>query len=475
MGPGYTGTKTLSDKLTKILYTHIKHNLPDIIKEINERIYEVTERLTELGPGIPEDSNEKLQMAWSMVIDFCTKFNNAISGREHMKGIRKNQENKYQGGARIKMMYYNLYKEYSEPDFKITNEYDDEFIQNVILHYEGDSMPGFPSSGVFNSLIQPHIEELKNPALELMQDVYNYIEELATVIQTQTFIRFPNFGEEIMEKIIEIMEEERNKTQNLVESLIDSEIIYMFTNDPEYLNTRTDILPVEFKEDKKEDKKQIITEGSQTASKNTAIVGAPLNKEKSNTNIPNFKKDKKTNKLTGVFINELKARLDCYFRIVIRNIRDSVPKLIGYFLVRGIQNKMQIELFKRLNSMFEAVGRLVGEPQQIIQERKELVAQLETLRKAERVLTRDPEISNMLGSTDDELLIELRQEKAEEAAGKVFDKAKAIEQCLKSVIPEGRLKELSFVPAPAPALAPKPSPPLKKSGQSNLFGPHKHD
>jgi hypothetical protein len=89
MGPGYTGTQTLSNKLTKILYTHIKHNLPDITKEISERIGEVSERLKELGPPMPEEPTEKLQMAWSMVMEFCQCFKNAIAGKAISRKERK--------------------------------------------------------------------------------------------------------------------------------------------------------------------------------------------------------------------------------------------------------------------------------------------------------------------------------------------------------------------------------------------------
>ena len=32
------GTDTLTHKLTKVLFTHIKHNLPEITKEIKEKI-----------------------------------------------------------------------------------------------------------------------------------------------------------------------------------------------------------------------------------------------------------------------------------------------------------------------------------------------------------------------------------------------------------------------------------------------------
>ena len=120
---------------------------------------------------------------------------------------------------------------------------------------------------------------------------------------------------------------------------------------------------------------------------------------------------------------------------------------------------MQIERFKRLNTMFETITRSMGEPLAIIQERKALTAQLATLRDAERVLTRDPEITNMISTSDDELLIELKQEKAEEAAGKKYDQQGVIEKCMKSVIPESKLKNSnkSSTSVSPPVAQPKPA------------------
>jgi hypothetical protein len=42
----------------------------------------------------------------------------------------------------------------------------------------------------------------------------------------------------------------------------------------------------------------------------------------------------------NVFVKEIRARIDTYFRIVLRNIRDTVPKTIGYFLVKMSQEKL---------------------------------------------------------------------------------------------------------------------------------------
>jgi len=37
---------------------------------------------------------------------------------------------------------------------------------------------------------------------------------------------------------------------------------------------------------------------------------------------------------TNAFVNEMRKRIDAYFEIVLRNVKDSVPKAIGYFLVK---------------------------------------------------------------------------------------------------------------------------------------------
>lgn len=42
--------------------------------------------------------------------------------------------------------------------------------------HEGDGLPGFPSVDVFIYLINPQLEKLRDPALELIQDTYQQLE-----------------------------------------------------------------------------------------------------------------------------------------------------------------------------------------------------------------------------------------------------------------------------------------------------------
>ena len=62
MPPGTLGTEALTQKLTKVLFTHIKNYLPEIIRETMIRIKECEDRLRDLGPSTPSDMRLRLQL-----------------------------------------------------------------------------------------------------------------------------------------------------------------------------------------------------------------------------------------------------------------------------------------------------------------------------------------------------------------------------------------------------------------------------
>jgi len=70
------------------------------------------------------------------------------------------------GGAKIKMNFFNLYSEFN--GYRATQDYNDMHIQKAIQMHEGDGLPGFPSVDVFIYLINPQLEKLRDPALELI-------------------------------------------------------------------------------------------------------------------------------------------------------------------------------------------------------------------------------------------------------------------------------------------------------------------
>ena len=381
MPPGYLGTEVLTQKLTKILFTHIKNFLPDIIRETMLRIKDCEERLRDLGPSAPADMRSKLQLLWNMCTDFIELFKNTIRGK-YDKRANTRITRDLVGGATIKLSFNSLLQDYADPGYQATKDYSDEDIQKAIAMHEGDSMPGFPSVDVFMYLMQTQLEKLRQPVIDCILEVHGYLEGLAHSIIRKLFYRFPSLVSEICNIASYVLAQERDNTREIVESIITSEEGYIFTNDYEYLTQRTDIIP---KTDPKVPSKMLSPE--------------------------------------NLFVQEIRTRIDSYFKLVIRNIRDTVPKVVGYFLVRTIMDKMQLELYDQINRS-EAITNQLSEPAHITSERESLRKQLETLKKAEKILKHNPEFARQSDNISKEIEEQeeaFRKEQEARKAGKPRD------------------------------------------------------
>jgi len=86
----------------------------------------------------------------------------------------------------------------------------------------------------------------------------------------------------------------------------------------------------------------------------------------------------------------LRSRIDAYFILVCRNVRDSVPKIIGTFLVRACQDELQFALYDEINKN-DTFLSFLSEPESITMERQQLTNMLGTLQKSVRAIKKDPE------------------------------------------------------------------------------------
>jgi len=89
-------------------------------------------------------------------------------------------------------------------------------------------------------------------------------------------------------------------------------------------------------------------------------------------------------------VRDLRLKIDSYFALVLRNVRDTIPKQIGYFLVRKSQDVLQTDLYMRINQS-KSISDALGEPKQITERRNTLSMLIETLDKSAKLLQRDPE------------------------------------------------------------------------------------
>jgi GTP-binding protein EngB required for normal cell division len=359
MPPGYLGIETLTQKLTKILFHHIRNYLPEILKEINSKLKDCEDRLKDLGTSLPITTKDKIQLLWSLITKFTENYKNALSGRYDAK-LEAVIELDISGAAHVKAMFSELYGNYVSSDYKATEDYTDRDIDKAIIMHEGDSIPGFPSIDAFLYLLQPQLDKLKEPATGLISFVYGYMEELAVSILAKLFHRFPDILEVVQDIVLKAMQEHREKTRKIVEQVIDAESSFLYTTDTDYLTKRG------------------------------AFFQKGQERDATRVQDPN-----------RLLANELRYRIDSYFNLVCRNVRDSVPKIIGTFLVRACQDDLKFTLYDSINKHDELMT-LLSEPESITMERQSLQKTMDTLNKAMRAIKKDPDLSKRIGLEDKE-------------------------------------------------------------------------
>ena len=357
---GHLGTDVLINKLTKIYFRIIRENLPRIIKAINDRLRTAEEELQSLGQPMPTDDAGKMSMLWNMINEYCDIFRNVLQGKYSNKRLTFLEG---EGGFKIKLLYKKLLEEFTG-DYKATKGYKDEDINYALTIHEGDSIPGFPSVDAFIFLLRPQLEKLKDPIEECFQEVFQYLDFLSGKILEKTFTRFPQAVNDMTDLVSNYLNEEKDKTKYLIDSVIEMEINYLFTNDYEYLNNFTTFIP----------KKSL-----------------NMNQNKDGQNNQNEIKPQNPMDAKIIFINEIRSRIEAYFKLIVRNLRDSIPKIMGNFLVKEIEENMQLKLYNKLYNAREITDCL-NEPESVAERRKELTEMIKVMKNAQKIIRRDPDL-----------------------------------------------------------------------------------
>lgn len=347
MPPGYCGTDTLVEKLSVIFFDKIKEHLPEIIKTIKQKIKESEDELALLGPSMPMDNIGKMNMLWTMFAEYCESYKNVIKGKYDNKRLNILQD---EGGYKIKEKFKNLLAEFTN-DYRATGHYKDEDISYALTIHEGDSIPGFPSVDAFFYLLKPELEKLREPIFDCLNDTYNYMELLSHKILERTFFKFPNVTFIVKEYVLEFLTEQKEKCRYIIESLVDMHINYLFTNDHEYLASYTTFIP------KNQEKEKIDTK--------------------------------------NLFIREIRNRIEAYFKLILKNVRDEVPKAIGTFLVKGITENIQLYLYNKLYQGTDMIDSL-NEGDEITRKRIELDSRLKILRQANKEITKNKDLLDIM-------------------------------------------------------------------------------
>ncbi|AFZ81151.1 dynamin, putative [Theileria equi strain WA] len=369
LNPSLWGVGSLVNKLTNVLLRHISTVLPELKAEILNRIKITEDKLSHLGTGAPIDSKERLELLWMMITEYCDMFNGTIRGK-YVAGLHDLLDKDIVSSVQIRTVYNELLENLINQN--VFDKLSDVEIDQAIRIHEGDSLPGFPSPDSFEYLMLPQLQTLKAPIFECLDKVYQTLELLSVRVAEHIFGRFPALCDVVLTLSQKIFMEEKENTKICLSRYVESETSYIFTNDAKYMTETT--------EDKVEPQKSgyyIADKASQITNSTASVISGTIDAFKG----------RKT-RYNAQFIQEIRKRLNSYFAIVLRNVRDTVPKVIGHFLVRKVQRTMQHKIYTDINQQGD-LSSLFGEPPHITQNRETLREQLSVLTRALNIIQRD--------------------------------------------------------------------------------------
>lgn len=109
------------------------------------------------------------------------------------------------------------------------------------------------------------------------------------------FFSFPAFCNSLVEFVHGELYNEKHEAKKIIKQIMEAEMGYLYTCDENYKNINLEITKI-IKENKK------------------AIQGIDPN-----------------------FIEHLKSKIDIYYTLIVKTLRDSIPKAIGFFLIKESQ------------------------------------------------------------------------------------------------------------------------------------------
>lgn len=236
------------------------------------------------GRPLPKTANEKQSLLWEMCSQFLNEYKKCLVGQV---SVLKCQEKLLKTSSHIQQELCLCLEE--ESNFKISELLAENKIEFALRKFEGSNMPGFPSISAFLFLLHPLISQLRTPIEVTLNNIFDSLMHIVELITSEIAHEYVEFREYLNDKIGSILNKYRRNSREFVESMMECEMGYIYTNNPLYND---------FMEENLEKKDKDGKEGY----KNPMIM-------------------------------VLKKRINAYYKVLIKNLRDLAPKNIKYSLI----------------------------------------------------------------------------------------------------------------------------------------------
>ena len=399
------GSSYLATTLSQMLMGHIRKCLPELKSRVTHLTFTYQSQLADFG----NEPCEKGPLLLNIIHKFSSAYIEAIEGRAKDIDVSK-----LYGGARICYIFHETFT----ASIKAINPLDSIRSYEIITamrNSSGTRSSLFVPEVAFDLLVKQQIQRLKEPSIKCVSLIFEEMQKilLNCIKGIPELERFYLLEERLLEIVYEILRKRLPVTSEMVENLIKIELAYINTSHPDF--EELSIQDPQFLADRVPAQVQgAVIPGPGPAPPQAQPGGlfgmfgrgtdenVALPQEGGGTEGNAASRTGRVENTTLVITD--KNRRDCYiiekliesyFKIVKKNILDTIPKTIMHFLVNYVKDNIQNELVVHLYQPSEYEG-LLKEAEYVTARREEVSQMLEALRKASQVINqlRDPDFQH---------------------------------------------------------------------------------
>lgn len=315
--------KCLAVKLTKELVNHIKNSLQQLDEQFKKLLWNVKNELKECEGGPPQDPRG----AKEFLIKTIKKFNDDVSS--------------ISSGELI--LEVNLFVQLRE-EFKKWNDHLNQkksrfnSSKELMQKNRGRELHGFSNYKLFETILQKHVAQLKEPAINLLHTINGIIIKHLTDMVSHSFRNYPILQNIAKGKAENVQSSQKYKTEERISEQFEMENI-IYTQDPVFLKTLSEITNERYSEDE----------------------------------LPFIDKKCKYSHM-----------LETYYEIVVQRLGDQLPLMITHFMLKKTAEILSIEMLSLVDGA--NVSELLFEDTEVSRRRTELRACLGRLTDAQEAL-----------------------------------------------------------------------------------------
>ncbi|XP_078089129.1 interferon-induced GTP-binding protein Mx3-like [Mustelus asterias] len=338
----------LADRLTTELVEHILQSLPDLEKEIEDKICATSKDLAIYGEGVPETSHEKVTFMIQKLSIFGENLKSLSSGEEPEDCIKEER-----CFTKVRMEFENWKIQLD----KVKVQFHDMMsvkVREYERSYRGRELSGFVNYKTFETIVKKQIAKLQHPASLTLKKVIEIVREAFNDIAVYNFKGIPN-----LLRAAKVRTEDLKKQQ---ESQAEAQLQIQFKIE-NMVYSQDSIYSQKLTKARSENSKELEENKNGYPSK-THHFGV--------SQLP----------ASGATIEEMATHLKTYYKIATDRLADQVPLIISYYILQEFASKLQVEMFQLLQEK-DRIDEYLHEERNIADSRKNLRNRLARLTQAQ--------------------------------------------------------------------------------------------